>query len=47
MRVLLGNNNFVNIPYSLCYVASIYSGLRMYIASPPRVLLGLLDSNSV
>jgi hypothetical protein len=47
MRVLLGNNNLVNIPYSLYLVDSIYSGLRMYVANPPRVHPGRLDSTRV
>jgi hypothetical protein len=46
MRVLLGNNNLTSIPYSLLYVVSIYSGLRTYIASPPRVLSARRDSTS-
>jgi hypothetical protein len=45
--VLLGNNNLVNMPYSLWCVVSIYSGLRIYIANPPRVLPLLLDSINV
>ena len=47
IRVLLGNNNFINIPYSLCDVFSIFSGFLTYIASPPRVLPFLLDSTNV
>ena len=47
IRVLLGNNNFINIPYSLCDVFSIFSGFRTYITSPPRVLPLLLDSTNV
>ena len=47
IRVLLGNNNLVNMPYSLHFVVSIFSGLRTYIATPPRVLPVRLDSRSV
>ena len=47
IRVLLGNNNFINIPYSLCDVCSIFSGFRTYITSPPRVLPLLFDSTNV
>ena len=47
IRVLLGNNNFSSIPYSLLRVVSIYNGLRTYIARPPRVLPTRRDSNSV
>ena len=47
MRVLLGSSILVNIPYSFCYTFSIFNGLRMYIASPPRMLLCLLDSTNV
>jgi hypothetical protein len=47
MRVLLGNISLVNMPYSFYYVVSIYSGFRIYIANPPRVLPLLLDSISV
>ena len=47
IRVLLGNNNFVNMPYSLHWVLSIFSGFRMYIASPPRVQPLRLDSINV
>ena len=46
MRVLFGNNNFTNIPYSLLCVFSIYNGLRTYIAKPPRVLPVRRDSTS-
>ena len=46
IRVLLGNNNFSSIPYSLLRVVSIYNGLRTYIARPPRVLPVRRDSTS-
>jgi hypothetical protein len=46
MRVLLGNNNFTSIPYSLLCVVSIYSGLRTYTARPPLVLPARRDSTS-
>ena len=46
IRVLLGNNNFTSMPYSLLCVVSIYSGLRTYTARPPLVLLALRDSTS-
>ena len=46
IRVLLGNNNFVSILYSLLWVVSIYSGFRTYVARPPRVLPALLDSTN-
>ena len=35
------------MPYSLYYVFSIFSGLRTYIANPPRVHPGRLDSTKV
>jgi hypothetical protein len=44
IRVLLGNNNFVNMPYSFVCVASILRGFRIYVAIPPRVLSIRLDS---
>lgn len=44
IRVLLGSSNFRKMPYSLLRVFSICIGLRMYIASPPRVLPMRLDS---
>ena len=47
IRVLLGSNSFINIPYSLYYVLSSFSGFRTYIASPPRVLSLLLDSTNM
>jgi hypothetical protein len=46
IRVLLGNNNLSSMPYSLLCVVSIYSGLRTYIARPPRVPSARLDSTS-
>jgi hypothetical protein len=33
--------------YSLYYVCSIFSGLRIYVANPPRVHPGRLDSTRV
>ena len=47
IRVLLGSSIFVNMPYSLYYVCSIFSGLRIYVANPPRVHPGRLDSTRV
>jgi hypothetical protein len=35
------------MPYSLFCVVSIFSGLRIYIATPPRVLPARLDSINV
>jgi hypothetical protein len=46
IRVLFGNNNFINIPYSLLCVVNICNGLRTYIANPPRVLPARRDSTS-
>ena len=45
--VLFGNNNFVNIPYSLLCVFNICRGLRTYVAIPPRVLPTRRDSTSM
>jgi hypothetical protein len=47
IRVLFGNIIYSNMPYSLLYYVSIYNGLRIYIASPPRVLPARRDSTSV
>ena len=47
IRVLFGNNNLTNIPYSLLCDVSIYSGFRTYIARPPRVLPERRDSTSM
>jgi hypothetical protein len=44
MRVLFGSTIFVIIPYSLNVFDAIYSGLRTYVARPPRVFPGRLDS---
>jgi hypothetical protein len=40
MRLLLGKIIFVCRPYSLPFDYSIYSGVRIYVASPPLVLFG-------
>jgi uncharacterized membrane protein len=47
IRVLFGNNNLTNIPYSLLWDVSIYSGLRTYIAKPPRVHPARLASTNM
>jgi hypothetical protein len=47
IRVLLGSNSLVNMPYSLFCVVSIFSGFRIKVATPPRVLFARLDSITV
>ncbi len=46
MRVLFGKRILVSIPYSLTVFVSIFNGLRIYVARPPRVFPGRLDSIS-
>jgi hypothetical protein len=45
--VLLGNINFVCIPYSFDAEASNFMGFFMYVASPPRVPPSRRDSTNV
>jgi hypothetical protein len=45
--VLLGNINFVCIPYSFDVEASNFMGFFMYVASPPRVPPSRCDSTTV